>query len=138
MKLDRSAVKENRRMSAERNRRAMVTEAEGKRQSSILVAEGEKQSAILKAEGGRRSAILEAEGFALALEKVFKSARGIGPKTMALQYLDALKTIGASPSTKYFFPMELVEFLKPLKSYVERAGEDAGSGSVPTENDATG
>lgn len=114
----------NRQMSAERNRRAMVTESKGKRQSSILVAEGEKQSTILRAEGDRRSAILKAEGFSLALEKIFKSAKGIGPKTMALQYLDALKTIGASPSTKYFFPMELMEFLKPLKSYVEQAGQE--------------
>ncbi|HUX20609.1 MAG TPA: SPFH domain-containing protein [Spirochaetia bacterium] len=112
----------NRQMSAERNRRAMVTESEGKRQSSILVAEGDKQSTILKAEGDRQSAILKAEGFALALDKIFGAARGVDSKTMALQYLDALKTIGASPSTKYFFPMELMEFLKPLKSYVEKAG----------------
>src|SRR5512136_2968449 len=41
----------NRQMSAERNRRAMVTEADGKREAAIKVAEGEKQSAILRAEG---------------------------------------------------------------------------------------
>ena len=116
----------NRQMSAERNRRAMVTESEGKRASSILVAEGDKQSSILKAEGERRSSVLKAEGFALALEKIFSAAKGVDPKTMALQYLDALKTIGASPSPKYFFPMELMEFLKPLKSYVQRAGEESG------------
>lgn len=44
-----------RQMSAERNRRAMVTEADGKRESLIRVAEGEKQSVILKAEGERDS-----------------------------------------------------------------------------------
>ncbi len=51
-----------RQMSAERTRRAVVTEAEGKRQATITVAEGDKQSAILRAEGERQAAILRAEG----------------------------------------------------------------------------
>lgn len=123
----------NRQMSAERNRRAMVTESEGKRQSAILVAEGEKQSAILQAEGDRQSAILRAEGFALALEKIFGTAKGIDTKTMALQYLDTLKTIGMSPSTKYFFPMEMMELLKPLRSFVENAGR----GGVDSQADTS-
>lgn len=114
----------NRQMSAERNRRAMVTESEGTRQSSILVAEGEKQSAILKAEGERQSAILRAEGYALALAKIFGTAKSIDTKTMALQYLDALKAIGTGPSTKFFFPMEVMEFIKPLRAFVEQAGTD--------------
>ena len=50
----------NRQMSAERTRRALVTEAEGKRQASITLAEGEKTSAILRAEGMKQAAILEA------------------------------------------------------------------------------
>ena len=68
-----------RQMSAERTRRAVVTEAEGAKSASITVAEGNKeaailnaegskQSAILTAEGERQAAILRAEGFALALE----------------------------------------------------------------------
>ncbi len=52
-----------RQMSAERSRRAVVTEAEGKREATILVAEGDKQSNILRAEGDRQSAILRAEGY---------------------------------------------------------------------------
>ena len=52
----------NRQMSAERVRRAAVTEAEGTRQAAITVAEGEKQAAILKAEGERQAEILSAEG----------------------------------------------------------------------------
>ncbi|MGC8836720.1 MAG: SPFH domain-containing protein, partial [Infirmifilum sp.] len=54
-------------MSAERNRRAMVTEAEGKREAAIRVAQGEKEALILKAEGEKQAAILKAEGQALAL-----------------------------------------------------------------------
>lgn len=112
----------NRQMSAERNRRAMVTESEGKRASSILVAEGDKQSNILKAEGERQAAILKAEGFALALEKIFGAAKGVDSKTMVLQYLDTLKAIGSSPSTKYIFPMELLELLRPLKGFTQAIG----------------
>ena len=40
-----------RQMSAERTRRAQVTEAEGQRQATITVAEGQKQAAVLVAEG---------------------------------------------------------------------------------------
>src|SRR6187551_4031782 len=50
-----------RQMKAEREKRAVILEAEGMRQSAILKAEGEKQSAILEAEGGREAAFREAE-----------------------------------------------------------------------------
>ncbi len=120
----------NRQMSAERTRRAVVTEADGKRESSIMVAEGEKQAAILRAEGAKQSAILEAEGqrsaqvlraegFAVALDKIFEVAKTIDNKTLTLQYLDSLKAIGASPSTKFVFPMELAGLIRPLTNIVE-------------------
>ncbi|MGH7207605.1 MAG: SPFH domain-containing protein [Nitrospiraceae bacterium] len=88
-----------RQMSAERSRRATVTEAEGAKQAAIAVAEGEKQAAILKAEGDRQAAILRAEGFALALRKIFEVAKEVDSKTMSLQYLETLKVMGTSPST---------------------------------------
>jgi len=112
-----------RQMSAERNRRAMVTEADGKREAAILVAEGEKQSAILRAEGDRQAAILRAEGFSLALDKIFSVAKNVDAKTMSLQYLEALKALGASPATKYIFPMEFEKFLKPLAEFAGQAVE---------------
>lgn len=112
----------NRQMSAERIRRAVVTEstgtreaainvAEGEKQSNILRAEGQKQSAILQAEGERQSQLLKAEGFAQALETIFNAAKTIDQKTMTLQYFETLKTIGSSPSTKYIFPMEFTSML---------------------------
>jgi regulator of protease activity HflC (stomatin/prohibitin superfamily) len=114
-----------RQMSAERTRRAVVTEALGTREAAVTVAEGNKQAAILSAEGKKQAAILEAEGqrsaqvlvaegFSLALDKIFGVAKTVDSKTMTLQYLDALKTIGSSPSTKYIFPMELTNMLKPF------------------------
>ncbi len=116
-----------RQMSAERNRRAMVTEADGKREAAIKVAEGEKQSAILKAEGDRQAAILRAEGFALALEKIYRIAKEIDAKTLSLQYLEALKALGTGQATKFIFPMEFSQFLKPLQDYAARAFGEAGS-----------
>ena len=121
----------NRQMSAERIRRAVVTESTGTREAAINVAEGEKQSAILKAEGQKQSVILEAEGsqqaqllraqgFAQALDAIFNIAKAVDQKTMTLQYFETLKSIGSSPSTKYIFPME---FTSLLDNFLGRDGK---------------
>jgi len=113
----------NRQMSAERIRRALVTEsmgdqqaainrAEGTKQAAILSAEGERQSNILRAEGERQAQLLRAEGFAQALDAIFNSAKAVDQKTMTLQYFDTLKSLGSSPSTKYIFPMEFTSMLE--------------------------
>ncbi len=99
-------------MAAERNRRAMVTEAEGKKEAAIRVAEGEKQAAVLKAEGDRQAAILRAEGYAIALRTISEVARELDENTMKLQYLEGLKTIGGAESTKILLPVELMEMVK--------------------------
>lgn len=112
----------NRQMSAERIRRAVVTEsngtreaainvADGERQSAVLRAEGEKQANILRAEGERQSQLLRAEGFANALERIFSVARTIDEKTLTLQYFDTLRNMAANPSTKFIFPMEFTSLL---------------------------
>ncbi len=116
----------NRQLSAERTRRAVITESEGNRQAAINVAEGQKQSEILKAEGERQAAILRAEGFSQALERIFSAARLIDEKTMVLQYLEALKSLGASPSTKFVIPTEFSRLADQVGGYVER-GMAAGS-----------
>ena len=113
----------NRQMSAERNRRAVVTEstgqreaqinvADGDKQGAILRAEGDKQATILSAEGERQAQILRAEGYSLALDKIFEIAQTVDSKTMTLQYFQTLKDMGASPSTKYIFPMEFTSLLE--------------------------
>jgi regulator of protease activity HflC (stomatin/prohibitin superfamily) len=110
----------NRMLSAERNRRAVITESEGARQANINVAEGEKQAAILRAEGRRQAQILEAEGFNQALKQIFEAARGVDEKTMALQYLEALKALGQGEATKFVIPLEFTELLRPLSGYLDR------------------
>lgn len=133
----------NRQMAAERERRAMVTESDGKREASVLVAEGAKraailnaegakqaailnaegarQAAILNAEGARQAAILNAEGYAAALTKIFEAAQGVDSKTMALQYLEALKALGAGSATKFIFPMEFTELSKAFTRFTAEA-----------------
>jgi len=121
-------------MTAERSRRALVTESDGIRESSvlkaegaknaaILQAEGQKQSAILVAEGSKQSQILVADGLAQALGLINSSAKTVDARTMAIQYLDALKEIGKSPSTKYIFPMEFTSLVSRLKGFVEESTE---------------
>ncbi len=137
----------NRQMAAERERRAMVTESDGKREASILVAEGAKraailnaegakqaailnaegarQAAILAAEGNRQAAILNAEGYAIALAKIFEAAQHVDSKTMALQYLDALKELGAGQSTKLLVPIELTGLTKAFSRITSEATDTA-------------
>jgi len=103
-----------RQMAAERDRRAMVAEAQGKREATIAVATGDKQAEILKAEGDRQAAILRAEGFALALGEIYKVAQGVDSKTLTLQYLDALKALGQGEATKFIIPSEFVNLARPL------------------------
>jgi len=117
-----------RQMSAERTRRAVVTEATGTKQAAITVAEGQKQAAILSAEGDRQAAILRAEGFSLALDKIFAVAKTVDANTLSLQYLDALKQIGASPSTKFVVPMELSSLLQGVVGSAGRSFAAHGDG----------
>ncbi|MFQ5922302.1 MAG: SPFH domain-containing protein [Anaerolineales bacterium] len=116
----------NRQMTAERVRRAVVTESTGQRDAEVNIAEGEKQAAVLKAEGDkeanvlraegdRQSQLLRAQGYAAALEQIYGAAQGIDQKTMTLQYFETLKNMGASPATKFIFPMEFTSLLDSFK-----------------------
>jgi regulator of protease activity HflC (stomatin/prohibitin superfamily) len=112
----------SRQMSAERVRRAVVLEADGTKQANITVAEGEQQAAILRAEGDKQAAVLRAQGFGEALLRIFEAAREIDEKTMTLQYLDTLKALGASPSSKFLFPLEFTRLLEGLVPASNRNG----------------
>jgi regulator of protease activity HflC (stomatin/prohibitin superfamily) len=121
----------NRQLTAERTRRAVVTEstgnreaainvAQGEKQANILKAEGEKQAAILRAEGERQAQVLRAEGYQQALEAIFAAAKNIDQKTMTLQYFETLKSMASGPSTKYIFPME---FTSMISDFVKKTKE---------------
>lgn len=126
----------SRQMSAERNRRAVVTEADGKREAAIAIATGEKQAAILQAEGLRQATILEAEGtrqatilqaegLAAALAQIDAAAGQVGTNTMGLQYLDAFRTLSRSDSTKWIVPMEITGLLRSFMG--GQGGQDGGA-----------
>ena len=124
----------NRQLSAERTRRAVITESEGSRQAAINVAEGQKQAEILKAEGDRQAAILRAEGFSEALTRIFQAASGVDQKTMALQYLEALKSLGASPATKFVIPAEFTRLVEPFTNYIGRSMAADRGAEPPAES----
>ncbi len=116
---------------------AEITESEGQRQSQINRAEGEKQAAILEAEGSRAAEILEAEGdqqatvlraqgFSNALNEIYQVANTVDAKTMSLQYFETLKSLGASPSTKFIFPMEFTSMLSNFMGMGNNQQSDNG------------
>lgn len=139
----------SRQMSAERVRRAVVTEAigrresvvkvaEGEREARILQAEGEKQARILQAqglreaqiqeaEGQRQATILRAQGFSQALATIQETARGLDSNTMSLQYLEALTKLGQSEATKYIVPMEFTSLLQPWLRHTQDVGQNGAN-----------
>jgi regulator of protease activity HflC (stomatin/prohibitin superfamily) len=118
-------------MKAERDRRAVVTEALGVREAAVTRAEGDKQAAILGAEGLKERQFLEAEGEAKAVERLADAERYRAttvaegeadairsvfsaihagdptPDLIALKYIEALQTVADGRATKIFLPAEL-------------------------------
>jgi len=125
-----------RQTSAERSRRAMILDADGKRDAMVRVAEGQKQAAVLEAEGAKQAEVLRAEGHALALDQVFQVASHIDDNTMGLQYLEALRALGASAATKLVLPMELTNLLRPFIQQAAPALESANEIAAPATNGA--
>lgn len=120
-----------RQMKAEREKRATILEAEGEKQAAILVAEGKKQSAVLEAEGAKTAAFLEAEArerAALAEANATKSvSEAIEQGSVqavnyfvAMKYVDSLKEVGTSPSSKLvMLPLETSSLVSSLGGIAE-------------------
>jgi len=127
----------HRQMKAERDRRAIVTEAEGDKRAAILRAEGVKESRILEAQG-QAQAIREvadadkfklltvAEGEGQAIERVFGAIHtgNPSPDLIAIRYLDALARIADGKATKVFLPMELTGILGSMGAIRELFAKD--------------
>ena len=109
----------HRQMKAERDRRAVVTEAEGEKTARVLKAEGLKQSQIIEAEGqaeaikrvadaDRYQKETVAEGEGRAIERVFAAIHNGNPSPdlIAIRYLEALQGIANGQATKIFLPID--------------------------------
>lgn len=130
----------HRQMKAERDRRALVTEAEGDKRSAILKAEGVKQARVLEAEG-QAEAIMKvaeaekfqkltvAEGEGQAIERVFGAIHNGDPTPdlIAIQYLKALEQVADGQSTKLFLPMEMSGILSSIGVIGEIFNGDSAS-----------
>ncbi len=126
-------------MTAERQRRAVVTEAEGFREAAIKKAEGEKQAAILSAEGRKEAAFRDAEARERSAEaeakatQVVTAALGSGDSRalnyfVAQQYVVALKAFATSPNQKtLMLPIEATGILGALGGIAELARDGFGS-----------
>ena len=121
---------------SEGQRQSQINRAEGERQAAILEAEGQRQAEILNAEGDQQAQILRAEGFSTALQRIYDVANTVDSKTMSLQYFETLKSLGASPSTKWIFPMEFTNMLAPFLGMGSGTGggnqqQNSGDGNNP-------
>jgi hypothetical protein len=128
-------------MRADRDKRAVILNAEGVRQSQILTAEGQKQAAILGAEGqkaaailaaeaARQSAILRADGESQAIQTVFHAIHRGNPdqKLLSYQYLQMLPKIAAGDANKvWIVPSELGRALEGLGNLAGNLGAQTGS-----------
>ena len=128
----------HRQMKAERDRRAIVTEAEGDKRSAILRSEGLKQSQILEAEGEAEALMrvadgekyqfeTVAQGEANAIELVFNAIHtgDPTPDLIAIRYLEALKSVADGNATKIFLPLDTSGLTNAMASLSEiaRAGQ---------------
>jgi regulator of protease activity HflC (stomatin/prohibitin superfamily) len=126
-------------MTAERNRRAVVLQADGEKQAAITRAEGEKQAAITRAEGEKQSAILQAEGQAQArltaataeAESIRRIADGItggqgnpAQYLIMMKYIESLRDMSRSNNSKVIFmPIETSSVLSSIGAFKEVFGE---------------
>lgn len=97
-------------MRAERDRRAMILEAEGLKQSKILEAEGIKQSEINKAEGMRQAMVLKASGEAEARIKVAEAE-----SEAVLKVTKTIQDAGGDP-TRYLVALKYIEAFREIVS----------------------
>jgi regulator of protease activity HflC (stomatin/prohibitin superfamily) len=135
----------HRQMKAERDRRAVVTEAEGQKRSAILKAEGVKEAQILEAEGqaeaikrvadaDKYQKLTVAEGEGQAIERVFGAIHtgDPTPDLIAIRYLEALQGIANGQASKVFLPVEMSGIMASIGAIGELfSGEGATGASRP-------
>ena len=118
----------HRQMKAERDRRAMILEAEGAKQSAILKAEGQAEAVRKVADAEKYQKITIAQGEAEAIETVYGAIHNGNPTNdlIAIRYLDTLGTIANGQATKIFLPIEATGVLGSIGGIGELFKDKAG------------
>ena len=127
-----------RQMKAEREKRAVILDAEGLRQSEILKAEGEKQAVVLEAEGRKEAAFRDAEAREREAEAEARATTMVSEAIsrgdiqainyfVAQKYVDALQHIGSAPNQKLvLMPLEASSVIGSIAGIAELAKEALG------------
>jgi len=127
-----------RQMKAEREKRAVILDAEGLRQAEILKAEGEKRAVVLEAEGRREAAFRDAEAREREAEAEAKATTVVSEAIakgdiqainyfVAQKYVDALQHIGSAPNQKLvLMPLEAASVIGSIAGIGELAKEALG------------
>ncbi len=111
----------HRQMKAERERRAMILEAEGQKRSAILKAEGEAEAVQKVADAEKYRRITVARGESEAIQTVYHAIHEGNPTKdlIAIKYLEALEKIADGQSTKVFLPYEASGILGSVAGVAE-------------------
>ncbi len=119
----------HRQMKAERERRAIILEAEGHKQSAILKAEGQAEAIKKVADADKYQKLTVAKGEAEAIQTVFGAIHEGRPTNdlIAIKYLESLQKIADGKATKVFLPYEATGIL----------GSIAGIGELLKEKHAS-
>jgi regulator of protease activity HflC (stomatin/prohibitin superfamily) len=98
----------HRQMKAERDRRAMILEAEGSKKAAVLKAEGEAEAIKKVADADKYEKLTVAKGEGEAIQTVFNAIHEGNPTNdlIAYKYLEALEKIADGKATKVFLPFE--------------------------------
>ena len=120
----------HRQMKAERDRRAMILEAEGQKRSAILKAEGEAEAIKKVADADKYQKLTVAKGEAEAIQTVFGAIHEGKPTNdlIAIKYLEALQKIADGQATKVFLPYEASGILGSIAGIGELLKEKVSSG----------
>jgi regulator of protease activity HflC (stomatin/prohibitin superfamily) len=120
-----------RQMKAEREKRAVILEAEGLRQSEILKAEGQKQARVLEAEGRKEAAFrdadarerlaqAEARATLMVSEAIAKGDIQAVNYFVAQKYVEALQHVASAPNSKIvLMPLEASSVIGALGGIAE-------------------
>lgn len=124
-----------RQMKAEREKRAVILEAQGQKTSAILKAEGRKEACVLEADGDKHAAILRAEGHAEAYASVFNAIKncGIDERVISIKYLETLEKVANGQATTLIIPDQAAGIMGAAAGLVQAMGVSFNNGKDGAE-----